>query len=135
MKKLPRSQLRSFTLAMLRKQGGVCAVCRNPVDTSVKGELVCDHDHTTGEIRGALHRSCNAALGKVDNAAGRWGAKSMEYPKIIEFLENMLEYYRQPGAGVVYPFHKTEDEKREARNKKARVARAKAKATQRLRGK
>src|SRR5690625_1037246 len=133
MRKLARSQLRAFTQGLWKKQGGVCPVCTEPIDIKVKGEAVADHNHETGEIRGILHRSCNAALGKVDNAAGRWGAKSMEYKNIIPFLENMIEYYKSPGAGVIYPFHKTEEEKRALRNKRQREARARAQAKQRVR--
>jgi len=103
-------------------------VCKAHVDMRVKGEGVQDHNHTTGEIRGVLHRSCNAALGKVDSAAGRWGAKSMEYPKIIAWLEGMLEYYKQPGTGFQYAMHKTADEKKDAVNAKARTRRAEIKA-------
>ena len=125
LRKLARSQLRAFTIGQLKRQGGLCLVCHKPIDLQIKGEAVCDHDHTTGEIRGILHRSCNAALGKVDNAAGRWGAKSMEYPAIVAWLRSMLAYYDREGCGVIYPFHKTDDEKRLDRNKKAREARAK----------
>lgn len=131
---VPRSMMRSFTARELQKQGGICLVCQNPIDLTIKGEGVQDHNHVTGEIRGILHRSCNAALGKVDNAAGRWGAKSMEYPDIIKWLEGMLAYYKRPGTGMMYAMHKTPEEKQEDRNRKAREARAAAKAKLALRG-
>lgn len=124
MRKIARTQLRAWTLQELTRQGGICLVCNTPIDHTIPREAVADHDHNTGEIRGVLHRSCNGALGKVDNAAGRWGAKSMEYSAIIAFLERMLAYYKKPGLGVMYPTHKTEDEKRLARNAKARKTRA-----------
>lgn len=109
---------------MHQQQGGVCPLCREPIDLSIKGEGVIDHCHETGEIRGLLHRSCNAALGKVDNAAGRWGAKDMSYSAIIPWLEKMLEYYKQPGTGLMYHTHLTPEEKRLKRNAAARKARA-----------
>lgn len=130
--KLSRSQLRSYSLALHQQQGGLCPLCVKPIDLTVKGDMVCDHSHDTGEIRGVLHRSCNAALGKVDNAAGRWGAKSMAYTAIIPWLENMLVYYKGKGTGVLYPLHKTDDEKRVTRNAKVKLARAAAMARQRL---
>lgn len=123
-RKLTRSQLRPLSLRMLQAQGGLCPLCGTPINPGVKGELVVDHDHVTGQIRGALHRSCNAAEGKVANAAGRWGAKSMAYPDIIPWLERLLAYLKQPPQPFLYPTFKTEDEKRLERNAKARRARA-----------
>lgn len=134
LRKVPRSMMRSWAARHLKEtQGGICPVCRTPIDLRIKGEGVIDHHHGTGEIRGVLHRSCNAALGKVDNAAGRWGAKSMEYVKIIAWLEGMLEYYKQPGTGFMYAMHKTPDEKKDARNAKLREQRAAVKAKLALR--
>lgn len=124
MRKLTRTQLRAWTVQQLAKQGGKCILCGEKIDASIPKEAVCDHDHNTGEIRGVLHRSCNAAEGKVANAAGRWGAKSMSYGAIIPWLRNLLAYLEQPGLGVMYPTHKTPEEQRLARNAKARKTRA-----------
>lgn len=115
------------------EQGGLCPICGEPIDLTIPKEGVIDHDHDTGEIRGVLHRSCNAAEGKVANAAGRWGAKSMDYSKIIPWLGNLLKYLKQQGTGYMYYMHQTPDEKREARNAKARAARAAVKAKLALR--
>lgn len=131
MRKLGRSQLRTWALNQLKAQGGVCAVCKLPVDTAVKGEAVVDHDHQTGLIRGVLHRSCNSALGKMDNAVGRWGAKSMQYSAILAWLKNALEYYMQPPHPLVYPTHKTEDELKAKQLEKRRIARKAVSAAQR----
>lgn len=131
MRKLARTQLRAYTISQLHAQGGLCPLCGERIDYSLPREAVCDHDHNTGEVRGILHRSCNAALGKVDNAAGRWGAKSMQYSAIIPWLKAMVAYYERPGLGVIYPEHKTPEQKAEAtrvkRNTRAAVKRASAK--------
>ncbi len=43
---------------------GTCAICgRNG------RELVVDHDHATGEIRGWLCRPCNSAIGQLGDTA------------------------------------------------------------------
>lgn len=122
--KLARSGMRSYAARLLRDQGGVCPLCRIEIDLKIKGEGVLDHDHDTGRIRGVLHRSCNAAEGKISNAAARWGAKSSAYADIIRYLENLLVYLKGDPTQMIYPMHKGVDEKRDERNRKAREARA-----------
>ena len=57
---------------MYTEQGGGCLICTNTED------LVVDHNHDTGEVRGLLCRKCNSGLGMFkDNdllliAAGRY---------------------------------------------------------------
>ena len=59
----------SFTLVdyedLLDFQGGICPICKEPLDKNSAGsESLClDHDHKTGEIRGILHLRCNLLLG------------------------------------------------------------------------
>ena len=131
--KVPRSMMRTWALRHLKTvQGGTCPLCGKPIDTAVKGEGVIDHDHDTGEIRGVLHRSCNAAEGKIANAAARWGAKSAKYVDIIAYLEALVVYLKKPGTGMMYAMHKTADEKKDERNRKAREARAAVKAKREL---
>lgn len=49
--------------ALVEESGGRCAICqRTPND-----RLVVDHDHLTGAIRQLLCRSCNAAIGALDD--------------------------------------------------------------------
>ena len=136
--KLSRSAMRSWTIGHLKsKQGGLCAICKKPIDLRVMGnksDYVVDHCHETGEVRGVLHRSCNAAEGKVVNAAGRWGAKSTKYSDVVPFLKQLVEYLEQAqleGTGLMYPDHKTPEEKaqraRTKRNTAAAIRRAKQK--------
>ena len=47
--------------AMLARQGGVCAACKNKKRRS--GRLCVDHCHVTGKVRGLLCRNCNFGLG------------------------------------------------------------------------
>ena len=133
LRKVPRSMMRSWMLRHLKEaQGGLCQLCGKPIDTTIKGEGVIDHDHDTGEIRGILHRSCNAAEGKAANAISRWGCKSSSYSDIVPYMRRLVEYLEKPGTGMMYAMHKTPDEKRDARNKAAREARAALKARREL---
>lgn len=138
LRKLTRSQQRAFVIKQLKAQGGLCPLCKLPIDHTIKREAVLDHDHETGECRGVLHRSCNGAEGKIANAAGRWGAKSMQYSKIVPYLENLVKYLKQDGLGWIYPEHKTPEEladkRRIARNEAAAKRRAALKAKELMRG-
>ncbi len=132
--KVPRTAMRSWAHRQLKiEQNGLCPLCGKPIDLTIKGEGVIDHDHDTGEIRGVLHRSCNAAEGKISNAAARWGAKSSHYMDIIVYLESVVAYLKKPGTGRMYPMHKTPDEKKDARAALLKKRRAEAKAKVALR--
>ena len=59
--------------AMLQAQGGVCAICKQPM-----ARLCVDHDHSNGAVRGLLCVPCNTGLG------------SFKDDKVI--LANALDY-------------------------------------------
>lgn len=129
MKKLARSQMLLWKRKHLRdEQGGNCMLCGLPIDLNIKGEGVIDHDHRTGRIRGVLHRSCNAAEGKVVNAAGRWGAKSTDLSAVVPFIKRLVAYWETPQLELIYPMHLTDDEKADKRAVRAKALRAAAKA-------
>lgn len=130
--KLSRSNMRPYAARLLREQGGLCPLCKKPIDLTIPKEGVLDHDHDTGRIRGVLHRSCNAAEGKISNAAARWGAKSGKYEDIVPYLASLVEYLRATPTNMLYPTHRTPDEKRDLRLAKAREARAALKAKREL---
>ncbi len=48
-------------LAAVADQNGVCAICHNPPRLGQK--LYADHDHKTGQFRGALCIGCNIGIG------------------------------------------------------------------------
>lgn len=120
MKRLTVSQLPAYRAETLEAQGGLCALCGEPVSA---GEAVVDHDHTTGVIRGVLHRGCNAMLGHIENNRARH--RLTDVVRLTRFLSRLVEYvYRKRPDAPLYPSHRTADEKRELRNKRARRARA-----------
>lgn len=129
--KLPRGSLRTWAIGHLQtKQGGKCLLCGKPISLEIKGnksDYVVDHDHETGEIRGVLHRSCNAAEGKVVNAAGSWGCKSKKYADVIPYLKAMVAYLessQENGTGLMYPDHKTPEQRAERARVKSNNAAA-----------
>ena len=54
--------------AMLEAQGGMCAICGQTK------ELVIDHDHKTGRVRGLLCRHCNFVIGLYERYGPTWDA-------------------------------------------------------------
>lgn len=119
MRKLKQSELATERARMLKEQGGVCRLCSLPLPLS---NAVVDHDHTTGLVRAVLHRGCNSLLGKVENNAARYGVKNI--PAFGHGLARYVQDFATDRTGLIHPKHKTPDEKRIARNAKARKARA-----------
>ena len=124
-RQLRNSELASVRKQLIAKQGGVCCVCGKPF-TKVDGPCV-DHCHTTGYIRGVLHRSCNQAEGRVRTKAnlGHKGISATDY------LIGLGKFLNDPPAlkfNLIHPTHMTEDQKRLQRNAKAKAARARKKA-------
>lgn len=79
-------------IELRERQGGVCAICRQ-VPTKVVGpprtrqahhpELVVDHDHATGRVRGLLCNNCNISLAHARDDAAILSA-------MIEYLSSAL---------------------------------------------
>ena len=117
--RLNASQLKEWREATWRAQDKRCAITGYTISPS---EAVADHDHSTGRLRGVLHRGVNALLGKCENNYRRYG---LSLPMLRAMAPAIADYIeRDYSANVFYPTHRTEDEKRELRNKRAREARA-----------
>lgn len=120
-RRLTASQVKAHRDKLLEEQGGRCALCGE----LIQRDDVLDHDHKTGEIRGVLHRGCNAMLGHLENNRARHLLTSEV--RFARFLSNVQKYLLQRRDDpVLYPTHRTDEEKRELRLKRAREARAKA---------
>jgi hypothetical protein len=120
MRKLTRTELATIRYDWWERQGKRCDLC----GLSLKlDEAVMDHDHSTGVCRGVLHRGCNALLGKIENNHKRYGV-----PQVGTFLHGAASYLTRHafpvGVPLIYPTHKTDEDKRLARNARARKARA-----------
>ena len=53
----------SMRKEILDSQGGACAICGREMKDVNRIDVVLDHDHTTGFVRGILCRACNCGLG------------------------------------------------------------------------
>ena len=121
MQRLKQSDVPMVRDKLAAKQGWVCPLCLGSLKSK---QAVLDHCHDTGRVRAVLCRNCNGTgEGKVRTAAIRCASKT----GMIEWLENLAaywRYYEQNPRDFTYPSHKSEDEKRLARNKKARLKRS-----------
>ena len=117
--RLTQAATKAYREAKLREQGGRCALTGYTISAA---EAVLDHDHATGHVRGVLHRGVNSLLGKIENNHKRYG---VSLPMLRAMAPTIADYIqRDYSNSPYYPTHRTEDEKRELRNKRAREARA-----------
>lgn len=120
--RLTNSRIAEVRNNQIVQQQGKCALCGLP---GVIKDPVLDHCHKTGAVRGTLHRSCNALLGKVENNVARFGVKDLA--AFLHGTARYLQIHRTNITGMIHPTHKTDDEKRLLRNKRAVQRRAVAK--------
>lgn len=124
-RQLKPSEVKSILDQLVKKQGGVCAICKQKF--TQRDRPVLDHCHDTGYIRGALHNSCNGAEGRIKSKA-RLGHKGVSAADYVIGLGEYIKHHQVPRYKFIHPTHMTEEQKRLARNKKARAARARKKA-------
>lgn len=126
MHRIKRTDVPTVTTALLKKQDYKCPLCKGSLKANAKKDPVLDHDHKDGHVRDVLCRNCNGIEGKVFNLARR--AKNARSE--IDWLADLVRYWHKhqtPQHGIHHHTHKTAEEKRLARNKKARLKRAAAK--------
>lgn len=116
--RLKVSELKGYREKLYAQQGGVCALTHYPISPE---QAVLDHCHSTGQIRGVLHRGVNALLGKLENNHKRYG---VSLPMLCALGPNIREYLTADYSAMPsHPTHRTEDEKRIRRNTLATKAR------------
>lgn len=129
MRKMKRSEMPAVRNELFKKQHGVCPITGRPLPTLHSHNLCIDHDHETGAVRAVLSKSVNGMEGKVKNVLTRWGQCQTPYDmiKVARGLADYWELHLTPQTDLIYHTHKTKEELRAARNKRARAAYAKKK--------
>lgn len=118
--KLKYNEVKQVRESMWQSQACLCAMCSLPLELD---EACLDHHHQTGAVRGVCHRGCNSLEGKIANAVKRFGVQDMK-----ALLSGLLMYYAKhetDQTGLIYPSHKTAQEKKAAAAKKRKRAKAK----------
>lgn len=109
-RKLKVSEVKGKKLEILKQQNWECAICGLNMATNTSNACL-DHCHTTGFIRGVLCRNCNRGEGKVKTQMIM--CKRGGQP--INWLMNLLNYiikHKVPNTNLMYPSHKTAEDKR-----------------------
>ena len=114
MRRMTKSEIQPIRLNQWVKQGKICPLCLNEIS---RENTVLDHDHDTGECRAVLHRGCNALLGKLENGRAINGLTNEQ--DWVNWLSNVAGYIKDYKMKVLHPTHKTEEEKRLLKNKRA----------------
>lgn len=109
---LKAHEVKAYREEQVRKQKGICPLCKEKL---VFEDATLDHCHDTGVIRMALHRSCNAAEGRIL----MWAGKRSRGDDPLLFIKNLFKYWMRDFTGN--PIHYTHNKKR----KKARKPRMK----------
>jgi hypothetical protein len=127
MRRMKRSQVVLVTATLLKRQSGKCDICGEPVGAGTKKTAALDHDHDTGYVRGVLCINCNGIEGKIRNLVRRLGRGRTKTEMLASVLAYWFKHQEPQWGGIYHHTHLTDEEKRLERNKKAAVARKKAK--------
>lgn len=118
--RLKQPEIKIWRDTLREEQKGICPICGTQIESD---NTVLDHCHSSGLVRGSLHRGCNALLGKLENNYKRCGVRfdmlAGISPRVAEYISG--DYSLNP----FHPSHRTSEEKRLSRNERARLSRAK----------
>nr|DAP74225.1 MAG TPA: Recombination endonuclease VII [Caudoviricetes sp.] len=128
--KLKTSEVEAYKRELLEKQGWKCPICGAHLKAVSPINRVLDHCHRRGFCRAVLCRGCNGGIGKIENLVKSYCKAGDNEYFIVKTLRNIAAYldlHKTPQTDKLYHKHQTEAEKREARNRKARLAYARKK--------
>lgn len=121
--RITTAQIAPVRAKLLQAQKYKCPLCEGSMKGGGKKPAL-DHDHTTGYLRDVLCLNCNGMEGKIYNLARRAKGKLTEQQWIDNWVAYHARHQSPQHGGIFHPTHKSEEEKRIARNTKARKKRA-----------
>ena len=106
---------------LIEDQDGICPLCERSLKSMDMSNVIVDHDHESGRIRAALCRNCNGIEGKIKKQAIR--CSSLEgYIYWLRRLSKYLDFHQLNPGNYLHPTHRTPEEKKKLKNKRARLA-------------
>jgi hypothetical protein len=112
--KLKAAEVKAYRERQIKRQKGICPLCHEEL---LIPDATLDHCHTTGHVRMALHRSCNAAEGRILH----WAGSRSRGDDPLLFIRNLAEYWEKEFAGN--PLHHTHGQAKRKRKRKPRMKR------------
>ena len=106
--RIKANQVRGLREKLVKQQKHKCPLCGEELTLE---DAVLDHCHSAGHVRMALHRSCNAAEGRILHWAG---ARSRGDDPVL-FLRNLIKYWGKDFSGN--PIHHTHGHKKRKRRR------------------
>ena len=101
MRRIKQREIKGVREQLLKDSHNTCTLCGCPLDAK---DAVLDHCHSSGVIRGSIHRSCNALLGKIENNYKRVGMNDLQ---LSRFLEGTYCYlFTVHSNNLLHPLHK-----------------------------
>ena len=120
--RLKRNDLPALRSELHKAQGRSCALCGHKIRVA---DVVLDHDHKSGHVRGVLHRDCNVLLGKIENYVTRHGRRIADEGRLADALSGIMAYREDNYSDMpLHPTHLTADDK-EARRLRRLIKRSK----------
>lgn len=122
--KLKTSDLAAVRKELLERQRYTCPITGRDLRSMSPINLVLDHCHVSGYVRAVLPRGINGLEGKVKVLLQRFGGLKADdvvgQAKLLHGLADYIMLHRVPQTNYLHPNHKTDIEKRAARNSLAR---------------
>jgi hypothetical protein len=112
--KLKATQIKEHREKQIKKQKGVCPLCHEGL---LPEDATLDHCHDSGHVRMALHRSCNAAEGRILSYAG----KRSRGDDPLLFIMNLAKYWKKDFTNQ--PLHHTHGNAPRKRKRYPRIIR------------
>jgi len=85
--------------------------------------IILDHDHETGKLRGVLCRKCNGVEGLIK----KWAIECSSIGTYKDWIVRLGEYLNTDAYSYLHHTHKTKKEKKQATYKKSKDAYRKSK--------
>jgi hypothetical protein len=99
---MKRSDIPTVKVKLLKKQQGLCLICKRDLTLLPSRNACLDHNHSSWMVRGVLCRQCNVLEAKYFRAFVRSGARNqgVDYKELLKGLIRFLKVkdtkYRYP---------------------------------------
>ena len=87
---------------LLKKQKGLCLICKRNLYDLPSRDVCLDHNHETWMVRGVLCRQCNILESKIKRTWIRTGARNKGID-FIDLLKGLIRFQKVKDTKYIYP--------------------------------